>query len=95
MYGNAFLLHPWPDRLYLFPPLPLLARVVTRLTTTSSAFILIAPDPSEGLYLSWYPILLSLITHHPLPLGSTFSTCLMADKSRTTVPGHLAAYARF
>jgi hypothetical protein len=92
--GNAFLLHPWPPHSFIFPPAPLLPKVVARLAETSIPFILLATAPAQGLYFSWYPILMSLLDLPPLLLGKTNLVCRMADSSRMSTPGSLAAYAR-
>jgi hypothetical protein len=95
LYGNAFLLHPWPPYSFLFPPPPLLPRAVSRLAEEGIPFILIAPAPEHALYLSWFPVLATLISLPPLYLGETSRVCRMADgtkvqSSGTKVP--LAAY---
>ena len=61
--GDALLMPDWPTRSWLFPPTPLLPRVVARLRRE------LEQDPSKIFYLvaplwtsqPWYPLLASMI----------------------------------
>ena len=93
--GDAFLLDRWPQRSYIFPPLPLLNEVVARLVLQEDLdFILIAPVTSNNPPM-WYPIMKQLITESPLQLGRTREICRMDTGKKTDIPGNLAAFCRF
>ena len=90
--GNAFLMKEWPDRIFVFPPAPLLNEVVARLAKQTSDFILIAPSTSSKAM--WHPILTSIINTKPLPLGITKEICRLRTGKKPKIPGELAAFCR-
>ena len=68
-YVNAFSL-PWSDKLYLFPPIPLISRVLNKFVNDKVKHgLIICPYwPSQP----WFPLLLDLLIDCPLffPAGS-------------------------
>ena len=58
------LTQDWQGRsMYMFPPFPLLSKVIQKLRSTQASVILIAPWWSKQ---SWFPHLLRLCVDHPL-----------------------------
>ena len=94
-HGDAFLINDWPDRSFIFPPPPLLVKVVARLVHHKGDFILVAPAPGDSAQESWFPILSSLLVRSPLLLGKAGEICRTAEgKSPPKLRGSLAAYIR-
>ena len=78
---DAFSMRHWPNKCYLFPPNPLLLKVVARLETESVEAILIAPVWPNAL---WYPRLLEMTVEGPLLLGN--SRLILKDPRTDTIP---------
>lgn len=68
-YGADALVLPWREfsLLYVFPPFPLLPRVLRRIAAEGVPAILIAPDWPRR---SWYADLMLLLADAPWPLPS-------------------------
>ena len=93
--GDAFLMKTWPNRSYIFPPLPLLNEVVARLMKQEDLdFILLAPASSHNPPM-WFPLLMDLVTEKPLVLGRFSEVCRLDTGKPPEIPGTLAAFARF
>ena len=90
--GDAFLMKAWPQRSWIFPPLPLLNQVVTKLSTQDNLeFILVAPI-STYCPPMWMPILMGMINHEPLLLGRIGEVCRLSTGKKPKIPGDLAAF---
>ena len=92
--GDAFLLKDWPDKAYIFPPVPLLNEVVARLARQDQDFIFIAPLAPDGAGPMWLPILKTLISEEPLILGRAKEVCRLKTGKTPDLPGYLAAFSR-
>ena len=93
--GDAFLMKSWPQRSYIFPPLPLLNEVVARLMKQEDLdFILLAPASSHNPPM-WFPLLMDLVSEKPLVLGKFSEVCRLDTGKPPEIPGTLAAFARF
>ena len=92
--GDAFLMKTWPQRSYIFPPIPLLNEVVSRLVDQQDLeFILLAPISSHNPPM-WYPLLMDLVSEEPLILGRISEVCHLQTGKAPETPGYLAAFAR-
>jgi len=98
VHPNAFLLSPWPNHLYIFPPTPLLLPVVARLRSFNDCpnFLLVGPScQGEQSSLEWYPLLSPLLSHDPLYLGQTVEICVDSNgRAPSNAVGDLALYVR-
>ena len=92
--GDAFLMDDWPEKSYIFPPVPLLSEVVSRLAQQDTEFILIAPLDSARTQSLWHPILYSLISEKPLVLGKAREVCRLRTGDKPDLRGELAAFVR-
>ena len=63
--GRDAMLQPWDAVTYLFPPTPLLSRVIQRIKAQSIRAILICPRWPSAL---WWALVLELLVEPPLPL---------------------------
>ena len=89
---EAFLMKEWPNRSFIFPPVPLLNEVVARLARQDINFILIAPLASDGTCPMWLPILKTLTSGEPLVLGKTKDVCRLMTGRKPSLPGRLVAF---
>ena len=92
--GDAFLMKEWPDKAFIFPPVPLVNEVVARLARQDGDFILVAPVTSDGTRSMWLPVLESIISEEPLILGKAREICRLRTGKRPNLPGRLAAFVR-
>ena len=74
--GRNALLLPWDQTTYLFPPTPLLPKVIQKVKDQEIKAILVCPNWPSAL---WWPLLLELMVEPPFPLphyGQALETLL-------------------
>jgi hypothetical protein len=88
--GRDALAHPWPQKVFLFPPVPLISKVLNKLRRDRVSAILIAPNWTSAI---WFPNLLSL-TQDFLLLGDQSSHLIdpRTNKSPEAFLSPLAAW---
>lgn len=76
------LLHPWDEMTYLFPPVPMLSKVLKLVREQSIEAVLICPQWPSAL---WWPVVVGMLVAPPLPLPH-FRSILTPVKERKLHP---------
>ena len=92
--GDAFLMQEWPDLSFIFPPFPLLHKVVSRLNEHPVQFVLIAPSSAASAGQPWWPLLQPLLTHRVRDLGPIKKVCRTPQGGPPSLPGNLSMFVR-
>ena len=76
------LLHPWDEMTYLFPPVPMLSKVLKLVREQSIEAVSICPQWPSAL---WWPVVVGMLVAPPLPLPH-FRSILTSVKERKVQP---------
>ena len=63
---DAFSVPKWPDRIYVFPPIPLVSMVLEKIKKDQSTAILIVPGWRSAL---WWDMISDMLLQEPVSLG--------------------------